>query len=240
VVAVGGDGTANEVANGVISSKKTLGIIPTGSGNDFIKSIGIPRNTSGALECLFRDNRRLIDCGAVQCPNSGTESYRIFVNGVGIGFDAAVAERTTHIRRLSGTALYLAAVFQTLGRYKSPLFKIRLDSIAKESRNLLIAIGNGRCAGGGFYLTPDASVTDGLLDVCAIDEMSVLQILRLMPNVMKGKHMNMQGVRFSRAKEIDVSAAAKFYVHADGEIVGDQVNEVHVEIKTEALRVVGS
>lgn len=241
VVAVGGDGTVNEVANGIFGSAKTLAVIPVGSGNDFVKSIGIPLDFSGAFQHLLADKRQAIDCGSVRCrklseQTNSTES--IFVNAVGIGFDAAVAERTTHIHNLSGTALYLAAVFQTLGKYRSASFTITIDSNSSKSRNLLIAIGNGRCAGGGFYLTPNASVSDGLLDVCTIEEMSVPRILHLMPKVMKGKHAGLRGVQMTRASEIDVTAPEEFYVHADGQIVGRGVNEVHIEVRRRVLSVV--
>jgi YegS/Rv2252/BmrU family lipid kinase len=242
VVAVGGDGTVNEVANGLIGSAKVLGIIPSGSGNDLVKSLDIPADYASALAKLLVGKTKRIDCATVKCEarqaNGGNSTERYFVNGVGIGFDAAVAERTTHIHWLSGTALYLAAVFQMLGKYKSPDFKIKLDSTSVSSHNLLIAIGNGICAGGGFYLTPNAIVDDGKLDVCLIDEMSVPKILQLMPKVMKGKHEKLHGVQMKKAERITVSAYQPFFVHADGEMVGSEVNYVEVQIRKQALNVI--
>lgn len=244
VVAVGGDGTINEVANGLVGSNKILGIIPAGSGNDFVKSLEIPTDFFAALAKLIAEKTNKIDCATVECirwqdeTHAGSSNKRYFVNGVGIGFDAAVADRTNQIRYLNGTAVYILAVFQTLGKYKSPHFKIQIDSQFEQSHNLLIAIGNGRCVGGGFYLTPDAKVDDGFLDVCLIDEMPVLKILSLMPKVMQGKHEDFPEVKMTRAREISVKAEQPFFVHADGEIVGKNVNEVSIQVVERALTVI--
>lgn len=242
VVAVGGDGTINEVANGLAGSGKILGILPNGSGNDLIKSLGIPLDHYDALDLLQAGKTALIDCGRVVCRDgrepSGNSKGRFFVNGVGVGFDAAVAERTRQIKYLSGTSLYLMAVFQQLGKYVSPDFEIVLDGSVSRSRNLLIAIGNGRCAGGGFYLTPLAEPDDGYLDVCLISELSVPRILMIMPKVMHGAHIAHKAVTMKRAKQIHISAPQNFFVHADGEIVGREVHAVEIQIAQGALHAV--
>jgi YegS/Rv2252/BmrU family lipid kinase len=242
IVAVGGDGTINEVANGMIGTSKILGIVPNGSGNDLIKSVGIAAgDMPQALDCILNNKVQAIDCATVSCsPDSsqGNSPKRYFVNGVGIGFDAAVAERTRQIKFLGGTALYMLAVFQTLGKYSAPTFTIEIDAIRTESRNLLIAIGNGRCAGGGFYLTPKAKVDDGMLDVCMIENISVPNILRIMPKVMHGKHETSKHVAMQRGKQITVRASAPFFVHADGEVVGRNVTGVDVCIHEQALQVI--
>ncbi|MER3523093.1 MAG: diacylglycerol kinase [Ignavibacteria bacterium] len=236
IVAVGGDGTVNEVVNGMIDTEKTLGVIPNGSGNDLVKSLGIPADMRSALDVLVACYTRRIDAASVFC--SGNSTARYFVNGVGIGFDAAVAERTTSMKYWSGFLLYLVAVLQTLGKYESPCFSIRLDGASMGGKKLLIAIGNGRCAGGGFYLTPDADVTDGVLDVCLIDDLSIPNILRVMPRVMKGAHRTFPGVQFVRTASIEVSASAPFVVHADGEIVGKSTTDVKVHILPAILNVI--
>lgn len=242
VVAMGGDGTINEVVNGLAGSQRALGILPAGSGNDFIKSVDIPAGLDGALDTLFADKRRVIDVGHVTCAKNGTSGVdserRLFINGVGIGFDASVAARTRQIPYLSGTLLYVMAVMQTLGRYTPPLFSMSFGGVQRESRNLLIAVGNGRCAGGGFYLTPDAVVDDGLLDICAVEEKTIAQILSLMPKVMRGRHHGVPGVNFYRSNELAISAKDGFYVHADGEIVGENVNRVQIGLELRSLAIV--
>jgi diacylglycerol kinase (ATP) len=242
VVSVGGDGTINEIANGIAGSTKSLGIIPAGSGNDFIKSVGIPRKPLQALQTLLQGVTRPVDIGTVRCTprkeGGGNFEPRLFVNGVGIGFDAAVAARTREIPFLSGTALYVLAVLQTLGKYAPPNFTIQFDDSSRETKGLLIAVGNGKCAGGGFYLTPDASVDDGLLDICSVDQKNIFQILSLMPRVMRGKHHNVPGVKFFKEKRLTISADEPFYVHADGEIVGVNVRRVEIGLHNSQLAVI--
>ena len=244
VVALGGDGTIQEVANGVVGTQKTMGIIPAGSGNDLVKSLGISQDLQSAVDIICAGEHRTIDVGQVVCSgdvnNDGSSDFdagRYFVNGVGVGFDAEVAARTREIPWLTGTALYLAAVFQTLGKYKAPLFRVVIDGLEHDCQNLLFAIGNGRCAGGGFYLTPEASVDDGLFDLCSIRSASVGKILRLMPKAIKGKHGEVDEVKFFRVKVLHIDSEQPFYVHADGEIVGAGVRSVDVRIVPGALKV---
>ncbi len=234
VVAVGGDGTINEAANGLMGSGKILGIIPTGSGNDFIKSLGIPRKLRASVEILQARNVRRIDTGRVACGmmKNGSTAFapdRYFVNGVGIGFDASVALRVSEINYLRGTLLYLAAVLQTLGHYRAPVFQLSADGNTTVGRKLLIAIGNGKCAGGGFYLTPEALVDDGKLDVCAIQDLPVGKILRLIPSVMSGKRVDDKAVSYSRTTRLAVQSTERFTVHADGEVIGREVQAVKLE-----------
>ncbi|HUI08791.1 MAG TPA: diacylglycerol kinase family protein [Bacteroidota bacterium] len=242
VVGVGGDGTLNEIANGLSGTTRMLGIIPAGSGNDFIKSVGIPRRPLDAFRVLLAGRSRTVDAGTVRCAEQrgggGNSPPRLFVNGVGAGFDAAVAARTRDIPLLGGTPLYLAAVFQTLGHYAAPAFRLEGEHVQREAPSLLIAVGNGVCAGGGFYLTPDASIDDGLLDICAVDDKNVLEILKLMPRVMRGKHHNVPGVNFFRDTNFTITADTRFYVHADGEIVGENVRRVEIGLLKSHLSVI--
>jgi diacylglycerol kinase (ATP) len=245
IVAVGGDGTANEIANAIVGTEKVLAILPIGSGNDLIKSLGIPRDMDKAFDIILKGKRKTIDTGAVSCGGpaqrdalgGGTEE-RVFVNGVGVGLDAAVAERTTHLPRLRGTLLYFVALLQAVWRYKAPFVQMARDSETTESRKLLVAIGNGRCAGGGFYLTPDARVDDGLLDLCVVADLPLYHIFRLVPKVMLAKHRQAKGVTLTTARSISLSTDRGVYVHADGEIVGRQVSQVRIGIRPKSLHVI--
>ncbi len=242
VVAVGGDGTLNEVANGLSGRHRAIGIIPAGSGNDFIKSFSYPRRLADILDLIFAGKVRKVDVGMITCVSSAHDGRavetreRVFVNGVGVGFDAAVAAKMRTIRHLSGAAVYLLAVLQTLGKYSAPKFRITSDGIERSTHNLLIAIGNGRCAGGSFYLTPDAVIDDGMLDVCVIEDASVPRILFLMPLVMMGRHRNVKEVSFLHARDqILIESEDTFFVHADGEVVGEGVDHVHITIRPQHL-----
>jgi len=233
VVAVGGDGTIHEIANGLIGTKKILGIIPAGSGNDLVKSLGIPQQRDEALRDLLGGSIRRFDAGRVQWSThpDGNFKERFFVNGLGIGFDAAVAKTASELRYLSGTLLYLTAVLLTMRRYIPPLLEISLQEAGKGARRqLLVAVGNGACAGGGFYLTPTAKADDGLLDVCSIDAGSAFRILALVPKVLRGKHAGADGVTMYRGKEFTVSSDEPFPVHADGEFLGDSIRTLRVGV----------
>ncbi len=244
VVAVGGDGTINEVANGIVGSGKALGIIPAGSGNDLIKSLDIPAEFGASLETVFQGVVQEIDVGYVRCTKDGIatrsgfcDEGRYFVNGVGIGFDAAVAAKTAEIPYLRGVLLYLAAVFQTLGKYRPPEFRVSYGHGQKTFTGLLIAIGNGRCAGGGFYLTPGAEPDDQLLDVCMVRSLPIGSILRLMPKVMRGAHEGDPNVSFVRSGQVSVDGSSEFFVHADGEVIGRNVTGVNVKLASERIPV---
>ena len=238
VVALGGDGTVNEVANGLCGSHKTLGVIPAGSGNDFVKAAGLGTDPAAIVDMLVAGRTRMCDAGVVSTGSPGNSSPRYFVNGVGMGFDAAVAVRTSSIRYLRGTALYVVAVLQTLGKFEAPACAVSVDDVVQRSNNLLVAIGNGHSAGGGFLLTPDAVIDDGELDICIITGRSIPGILRIMPKVMRGKHRGERGVTLTRGRKINITSETPFFVHADGEIVGHDVQHVSVQIKPGALRII--
>jgi YegS/Rv2252/BmrU family lipid kinase len=243
VVAVGGDGTVNEVVNALAGTEHVMGIIPTGSGNDLIKSVGIPHSMEQALAVLKAGQVRIIDVGKVQTGRREGGSivyapWRLFANGVGIGFDAAVARRVAEITYLRGTLLYLAAVLQIVGTYRSPEFSVRIDGRSWTGRELLMAVGNGKCAGGGFYLSPGADVADGYLDVTVVSDAPVIRILGLIPGVMRGKEVNRRFVTYSKFKELEASSSDAFNVHADGEIVGREVHGVRVGIEPGVLKVI--
>lgn len=242
VVSVGGDGTLNEIINGLSGKQRAIGIIPAGSGNDFIKSLGIPKGLGEALDVVLGSSIRSVDAGVITCTSSAPEGRtveareRMFINGVGVGFDAAVAAKMRTIKYLGGTAVYVMAVLQTLGKFEAPRFQITIDRVERSSCNLLIAIGNGRCAGGGFYLTPEARVDDGQLDLCIIDDVSVPTILRLMPLVMIARHTHRKEVLMARARErIEIRGDRRFFVHADGEVIGEWVDRVSVTIRPRYL-----
>jgi YegS/Rv2252/BmrU family lipid kinase len=244
VVAVGGDGTINEVANGIVGTGRTLGIIPSGSGNDLVKSLDVPSAFDEALDTVLLGSTLQMDVGHVKCFKEGAgfpddigRDGRYFVNGIGIGFDAAVAVRTAEIAYLRGVPLYLMAVFQTLGKYRPPEFTVAFEGGRRTFTGLLIAIGNGRCAGGGFYLTPRAEVNDGLLDLCMVNSLPIHRIIRLMPKVMGGAHEGDEDVVFARSRQAVVDGSTGFYVHADGEIVGRDVTRVEAYVCAERIPV---
>lgn len=225
VVAVGGDGTVHECANGVLNSgtSAALGVIPAGNGNDFALIAGIPSGVEGALGHLLASRPRAVDAGRV--------AGRWFVNGVGVGLDARVAIEANRSRRLRGIAMYLWALGRTLRSYRPPRMTLEVDGVAWDERRMtLVTVGNGARHGGGFWICPDARIDDGLLDLCACDALDTLGILRTLPLTLRGRHTNESCVRMTPARRVLITSPDPLPVHADGEIVAEAAHEVEIEI----------
>ncbi len=239
VVAVGGDGTVNEVGNGLIGGTAYLGVIPIGSGNDFVKMFSISGVIEDALFQIRRGTPKSSDAGLIRITGGEeTNSERFFLNGIGIGFDAAVANQTTKFKHLSGFPLYIASVARTLMYYTTPNMLMSLNGAMVNGRHFLIAVGNGKCAGGGFYLTPEAKIDDGLLDVCLVDNVSVGRVLKIFPSVIKGKHEKHKEVHFYKTPELKVVSKEPIMVHADGEVLATKAREIVIKVKPAALQIV--
>lgn len=229
VVAVGGDGTVQQVASGLMKAADgqatiPLGIVGVGTGNDFIKLLGIPqRNVPAATRHLLGASPRSVDIGRV--------GGRYFTNGVGIGFDAQVAIQASRIRYLRGMPLYGWALLEVLRSLHTAPIRLSLDGEVVADRPLtLVTIGNGACHGGGFWICPDARPDDGLLDVCIAEALSVPRLLRVLPHVMRGTHTRLPEVEIRRARRVRVTSPAPLPMHADGEIFGEAVHDVEIEI----------
>ncbi len=213
VVSVGGDGTVNEIIQGLVGSDIKLGIIPAGSGNDLAKSVGIPKDIHSALSLVLASNVQEIDVGRVN------EQY--FINVAGIGFDVEVLNQLESIRKFfSGTLAYVLSVLKTLISYKFKNVTLILDDQQIEREILLVAIGNGRYYGGGMMITPSALVDDGYFDICIINKLSKLRILKLFPTIFKGTHIHEPEVECFRAKRVKI-VSEDIAINCDGEIIGN-------------------
>lgn len=214
VISAGGDGTANEVVNGIAGHDVVLGVIPCGSGNDLAASMKIPMNIEEACEIILRGNTGKRDLGLV--------IDRYFSNSVGIGLDAAVAKTATQDLRhlpVRGVPLYILALFRTLGKYKSFEAYITIDdNEVINTHPLLIAVGIGKTYGGGIPIVPDAVPDDGLYDVCIIDAIGILGILSKLPKALRGTHVNDPQARFLRGKSVRIQLSDKTPLHMDGEV----------------------
>ncbi len=229
VIAAGGDGTINEVVNGLFGSAMPLAFLPLGTGNDFVKMLPQPKELELALEHIVRAEVRAIDVGTV--------NGRAFINGVGIGIDAQIAIEAQRIKRLKGLAVYLAALARTIYRFTPPQLDITIDGQTRSGRWAMVTIGNGACHGGGFWITPDAKIDDGVFDVCAVAAMSTPRMLRHFPKVMQGRHTSLAEVRISHAQSVQVVAPGGAPVHFDGEILGAAVQQLDIRLHPAALKV---
>ena len=167
VVAVGGDGTINEIVNGLYAAgaipTTSLGIVSTGTGSDYIRTIGIPRRYDEACCRLLNPAKLTVDLGEVEYENNGHREKRLFVNFAGMGFDAEIVRRTTQqFKALGSLPSYLMGTFTTLVAYKNPDIKLVIDGEPADLRICTVIMNNGRYGGGGMFTAPGASIDDGL------------------------------------------------------------------------------
>lgn len=226
LVAVGGDGTVHEVANGILLSKElneaTIGIISTGTGGDFIRSAGIDRDYIKACSSLTGTRRRLIDVGVVEYHKDGQGHKRFFVNSSGVGFDAAVAETSNRLPKfLGGTIPYIIGLLKSLAGYKNKPVTISMGDKIESKRILSVVVANGRYFGGGMRVAPLADIDDGLLDVITVGDMGKLELLKAFPTIYKGTHIHHPKVEMEKTTQVRIESTEKFLVHADGEFLGE-------------------
>ncbi|MCU0491347.1 MAG: diacylglycerol kinase family lipid kinase [Chloroflexaceae bacterium] len=246
IVAVGGDGTINEVINGILGSQErlgktaTLGIVPLGTGSDFIKVLdGVqPNDLLGAARRLASNHTQPVDVGRIAVEAGTQERTRYFINGLGMGLDAQVAVESLKLTKLKGLAVYLVAVIRALASYKAHPMTVRYNDRELRRRLLFASVGNGRCQGGGFWMTPDALIDDGLLDLCIIDKMRLDQIIRYIPRLMEGTHTTLRWATMGRASSITVTCNAPVPVATDGEVVSTNANKITVDVLPGAVGVV--
>jgi YegS/Rv2252/BmrU family lipid kinase len=241
VVAMGGDGTTDEVANGLLLAAEggyqaVLGSIPVGSGNDFSYAVGIPPDLEGACQRLAAGRVRTVDVIRVTVDGQP----RIFDNSVGIGYDADVSLETRKIKLLRGFPMYLWAVFRVLatnGKWPYPM-RITVDGQPLPHQAVtLITVANGPRAGGGFYLTPDAQPDDGLLDICVADQLGRIGILKLLPHTMRGTHVDKESVTMLQARHVLIESHRGLPGHVDGEILCTEGRRIEFEILPGRLKV---
>jgi diacylglycerol kinase (ATP) len=226
LVAVGGDGTVHEVANGILqsggASTTTMGIISTGTGGDFVRSLGAPRDYVPACSAVADPHPARIDIGEVEYTSKGQTARRFFVNGAGMGFDAAVVASTNSFPKyLGGTIPYVAGMLRALAGYRNKSISLQTESMTEKMRVVTVVVTNGAYFGGGMHIAPSASLHDGKLDIVVVRDMGKLSLLRAFPKVYKGTHTTHPKVFMDTAAEIRIDTAERVLVHADGELVGE-------------------
>ncbi len=232
VLAVGGDGTANEVSNGLARAEAldavALGLVPLGTANDFATCLGIPQDPEGAAQVLLTARPRRVDLGRA--------NDRWFVNVAGVGFDAEVARWVNHHSKLvRGTAMYVVGIFRTLLRYRPTEVRVCLDGVPWDARAFLVAVGNSPAYAGGVHMCPDARPDDGQLEVVRIGDIHKLEVFRILPLLYRGRHLTHPKVARAVAREVTVEASVPLAVHVDGEPVG--TTPVRFRVQARALQV---
>ncbi len=226
VVSVGGDGTINEIVNGLYDAGNirdvSLGIISTGTGSDYIRTVGVPREHKEACQCLLNPRKLLVDLGVVEYVSGGRTVKRLFVNFAGLGFDAEVVKDTTQRFKALGTMpSYLMGLLTTLLTYKNKEVSLNLDGKTDDRKVCAIVMSNGKYGGGSMFVAPDADPTDGLLDVLTIGDLSKPDLLWSLPRIYKGTHLTHPKVTMERAREIEIQPKEPMSLQADGELLGE-------------------
>lgn len=239
VVAIGGDGTVNEVASGVAGSNAAMAVLSEGSGNDFARIVNAPNNPKDLLTLLENPVLKQYDFGKVVITHSNdTVSEHVFFNSLGIGFDAAVAKKVSSIKWMRGIPLYLTALLNTMIGYKPHLLSIKNNNDQWQRDYFLLCIGNGKWEGGGFMLTPNALPYDGIFEVCGVACNSIIRVLPILPLVMIGKHIGKKYIESFTAQSLVVESKDPFPVHGDGEIFSLLVKRAEITLIPKGLNVV--
>lgn len=230
LAAAGGDGTLNEVVNGLMGQMETnvtLGVLPLGTGNDFARCLGIGTDLNKGVEALVHGVTRPLDVGKMDVGNAavGKEEEqangRWFLNIAGCGFDAIVAERVNRgFPLLRGTAAYLAAIAHSLLHLKPATLTLTLDGETETVRALMCSVANATSYGGGMLVAPDARIDDGLFDICLLREAGRLEFVRAFPRVFKGTHTTHPKVTMRRARRVHIESDVPLPLLIDGEVIG--------------------
>lgn len=229
IIAVGGDGTVLEVANGMIGEKATMGIIPAGTGNDFIKTVGIPNDPEVAVNILLKEKQKKVDIGLA-------DDKRYFLNVSGTGFDVEVLKNTEKVKGfLTGLAAYYTAVLMAVFGYKFKKVILKTKDMVIEKTVLLVAVANGIAYGGGMKVAPEASVEDGLLDVTIIEKMPRWKIPLELPKFIKGEHKKIKYIEKFKCESVTIETDKAEPINMDGEIIG--TTPVTFSVKKNAINV---
>lgn len=220
VVAVGGDGTCYEVACGLMDTKTPLGIVPAGTGNDFIKTVGIPKKTMDALALILQNKPRPVDVGRV--------NDRLFLNVSGTGFDVTVLDFTLKAKKVvKGILPYLYGLIRGIAHYRPVHMRYTADGVTQEQDVLICSIANGRFFGGGIPICPDARPDDGCFDLVVVDNKPRWMIPFYLPGLLFGKVLTFPFTKHQRVQRVRIEAPG-MRLNMDGEITGVDVADYEI------------
>ena len=231
-VAVGGDGTAHEVAIACLRRTLVMGVLPTGSGDDFAFGLGIDRHDlDAAVRFLLAGQARRVDVGLVD--------GAMFVNAFGSGFDADVARRIAHApAAYRGLGRYLYGIVTAMRDFRVREVEVEVDgALAYAGPSLLVSVQNGPRAGGSFLFSPTARVDDGQLDVLVAGAFGRLGTFGILPRVMRGTHLTSPRIHFVRGRRVAVRWSEPMTGHVDGEVFEEPVARYDVSLQAGALSV---
>jgi len=226
IVSVGGDGTINEVVNGIYETGSlkdiTLGIIGTGTGGDYIRTLGISRNYLQSCEGLSHPHKIVVDLGMVEHTIAGQKRHRLFTNFAGLGFDAEVVKSTTKkYKSLGSVPSYLMGLLTTLVCYHNREISLKIDGKEEERKVCAIIMSNGKYGGGSMFIAPQADIKDGLFDIVIIGDISKPDLLVSLPRIYRGTHLTHPKITLKHAREAEIRTKEDTALQADGELIGE-------------------
>ena len=244
IIVVGGDGTMNEVINGVFAQKRILttevmlGMISVGTGNDWAKTFNIPADYEGAVRTIKQQKTFIQDAGLVNYRKNGKEWNRYFINIAGLGFGAKVVERTNRMKEKgkSGPMLYFYNIFYSLMQYRSKKAVIEIDGTSYDRKIFSLNVGIGKYNGGGMIQVPHAIADDGLYSITLIKKIGKLNVIANMKKLYNGNIVNHSKVETYMAKSVQIDGSSLLKLETDGESLGH--GPVRFEIIPRSIRIV--
>jgi diacylglycerol kinase (ATP) len=210
VAAVGGDGTVNEVVNGLDGYDVPLGVIPVGTANDFARQVGIPADADHAMDVILQRKPRRLDTASL----NGRRFLNVSTAGIGA---EATAETPPEIKESLGAIAYAISGMRKLAELRPQSARFSGDGFEYDGEFLMFAVGLTRASGGGTMVTPMASATDGLLDLCIVESMSRSEFARTALRVKRGEHIGQEGVQYAQVRSVTVEGREPIVVNVDGE-----------------------
>lgn len=237
LIACGGDGTLHEVVNAIAGEDVTIGILPIGSANDFIKTLNPQKRPHAGISHFYEAGSTVVDLGSVLF---GSTDQRFFINSLGIGFTGRVAKAVKSLPWLKGELAYVYALFRVLAGYRSLPMHIKITQensvLELNERVFAFSVLNGKIEGGKFIIAPNAELSDGFLDICILKDIPKYEFFRFVLKYLNGTHINDPKVLYCKAKAVDVMLMATDVMHMDGEVYDNIYGRIGISVVPEGMR----
>lgn len=233
IVACGGDGTINQVVNGLAETDAMLGVLPIGSGNDFVKSLKLPDSLPECFELLYLGHTVHIDLIRYTGDAEGW-----CANTLGIGLDGLANYHASTSKYLRGHLIYVMGALKAAFQFRGANMEITADGKKLNDSYLMVTACNGKWEGGNFFLAPEAELNDGTVHLFTIKELPLSTVLAYLPLLRYGPYPSMKGVETIEAEQITLQSQSELCVHNDGESVGRTIKKLTIEISKKAIEVV--
>jgi len=233
IVACGGDGTINHVVNGIALTGAKLGILPAGTGNDFIKTLALPYSLSGCMDLLFKEHTTAVDIIRYQGDAEGW-----CVNTLGIGLDGWANYYARFFKILPVNLKYMVGILCAYLVFRGAPIDIRIDGENISGQYLMITVCNGKWEGGRFKIAPNADPSDGTIELLTIKKQPLFRLLSYLPQLKTGLSSEMNGIQYYKCRKLEISSKEETAIHADGEHSGKFIRRLYISVEKQKLEVV--